>query len=190
MPLPSLAFRQATGADSDALVALINAAFAVEKGKFKVQERITAEELQGYWSHGTFLVAERADSGTGADGNPTRHRMLACVFVEVLTPPAESRSGGVAYFALLSVDPAHQHQGLGRAMTAQAEAWAMQRGCHAMELDVLDLRPELQPMYEGMGYRVVSVRPSPVPERFTCPVQFVRMSKLLSAPEAGLRSNL
>jgi hypothetical protein len=48
-----------------------------------------------------------------------------------------------------------------------------------MELDTLDVRPELPPIYERMGYRIVSVRPSPVAEWFTQPVKFVRMRKTL-----------
>src|SRR5580698_2923175 len=125
MLLPAMLFRQANAADAPALIALINAAFAVEKGKFKAQERITAgDELKGYLSRGTFLVAESGDE---------KREMLACVFVELLNPPAESRSGGVAYFGLLSVDPEHQRRGLGRVMTLRAEAWALAHGCRVME---------------------------------------------------------
>jgi len=174
---PAIVFRQANAADTPALLELINTAFAVEKGKFKAQERITAaNELEGYLSRGIFLVAENTNEAV-AESTP---EMLACVFVEILSPPSESRSGGVAYFGLLSVDPEHQRQGLGREMTLRAEAWALAQGCRVMELDTLDVRPELPPIYERIGYRVVSIRPSPVPERFTQPVQFVRMRKQLA----------
>ena len=173
--LPHITCRQATPEDTAALIALINAAFAIEKGKFKTQERIDDAELEDYFARGVFLVAETE----GGPAQPSRREMPACVFVEILSPPAESRSGGVAYFGLLSVSPEYQRRGLGREMTLRAEAWALAQGCHAMELDTLDVRPELPPIYERMGYRIVSVRPSPVAEWFTQPVKFVRMRKTL-----------
>jgi GNAT superfamily N-acetyltransferase len=174
--LPQLTYRLATLQDLPALTALINAAFAIEKGKFKSQERITAnQELEDYFARGVFLIAETE----GEPAQPSRREMPACVFAEILSPPAESRGGGVAYFGLLSVAPQYQRHGLGREMTLRAEAWALAQGCHAMELDTLDVRPELPPIYERMGYRIVSVRPSPVAEWFTQPVKFVRMRKTL-----------
>lgn len=159
-----LEVREATQQDEDALVVLINDAFAIEKGDFKVIDRITHDELRGYRQRGRFLVA--MDGGT----------MLACVFVRTGDPAVSADAG---YLGLLSVLPRKQKAGLGAFMTLQAEAWLQQHGCSAVELNILDVRPELRPYYEGLGYRVLRSYPTPYPERFTRPVQFVRMRKVL-----------
>jgi GNAT superfamily N-acetyltransferase len=153
--------REARLDDTAAVEALVNAAFVVEKGRFKEIDRLSREETLEHFASGKFLLAED-ESGV----------LLACVYV--------ARKDDVGYFGMLSVDPARQRSGLGRRMAAEAEQWCRQCGCSVMELDVVDLRTELRPIYERMGYRAVGLRPPPKPERFTKPVQFLRMRKSLS----------
>jgi GNAT superfamily N-acetyltransferase len=161
--------REATWADAAAMERLINAAFSVEKGHFKQIERITQAELREHFADGTFLLAEEEGA------------LLASVYVQGCTEQGEA-----GYLGMLSVLPALQGQGMSRRMTHEAEQWCAAHGCCAIELDTVDLRPELRIIYGKMGYAVFSTRPAPCPERFTQPVQFIRMRKLLvHEPGAG-----
>jgi GNAT superfamily N-acetyltransferase len=150
--------REARLEDAAAVEALVNEAFAVEKGRFKEVERLTREETMQHFASGKFLLAE--DAG-GA--------LAACVYV--------SRKGEAGYFGMLSVDPTRQRSGLGRRMAAEAEQWCRARGCSVMELVVVDLRTELPPIYERLGYHAAGLEEPPHPERFTVPVKFLRMRK-------------
>lgn len=61
---------------------------------------------------------------------------------------------GLAYLGLLSVDPALQTGGLGRALIAAAEAAAIKLfGATRMEMVVIGTRAELIAWYERRGYR-------------------------------------
>ncbi len=161
-----LTIREANPADQPTLMRIINAAFAVEKlaapgqPAIKNEERLTEAELQDYASRGTFLLAE--------DCHP-----VAAVFVQP-QPDVRPHAG---FLGLLAVDPGHQRHGLGRRMTAAAEQWLAAHNCRFVELDTLDVRPELAPVYQAMGYRVVSIKPAPCPERFLVPVKFIRWRK-------------
>lgn len=150
--------REAGLDDAAAVEALVNAAFSVEKGRFKEIERLNREETLEHFASGRFLLAEDAAGS-----------LVACVYV--------SRKGEVGYFGMLSVDPARQRSGLGRRMAAEAEQWCRARGCSVMELVVVDLRTELPPIYERLGYRAAGLEEAPHAERFTKPVKFLRMRK-------------
>ncbi len=52
----------------------------------------------------------------------------------------------------LAVDPAHQRAGLGRTLVEAAENHLRACGCKAVDIVVLSLRPELQPIYRRIGY--------------------------------------
>ena len=81
---------------------------------------------------------------------------------------------------MLSVDPARQGQGLGRALVAAAEARCQAAGCHEMEIEVVNLRTELPPFYRRLGYtQKVPVR-SLSDERVTQPCHFIVMAKPLA----------
>ncbi|MFZ0199925.1 MAG: GNAT family N-acetyltransferase [Candidatus Sulfotelmatobacter sp.] len=122
--------RTARADDVPALVSLINRAFAVEK--FIDGTRTDEERFSETMHKGTLLVAERGGEA------------IACVYVEL--------RGERAYFGMLAVDPARQHQGLGRSMTTAAENFGRNHGCKHMDISVLSLRPELLPLYRNLGY--------------------------------------
>jgi predicted N-acetyltransferase YhbS len=150
------------GAESDlpAVTALVNAAFRVE-AFFIVRDRLLLEEAQAHFAKGRFLVAEENGALAGV------------VYVEL--------RGDRSYLGLLSVDPALQKSGLGRRLTAAAEEFARAMGAHHMDLTVVNLRTELPPFYEKLGYQVVGtapIREEMVP-RVTQPCHFIRMSKPL-----------
>src|SRR5208282_5593390 len=94
--------RQASADDVDAIVALINRAFAVERF-FKSGDRTNPEQVRQMMHEGKFLLLADKD---GID---------ACVFVKV--------TGERGYLGTLSVDPARQKSGLGARMMREAEAY-------------------------------------------------------------------
>ncbi len=110
---------------------LINSAFAVEK--FIDGERTNQAELLERMQKGKFLLGSD-DSG----------KLVASVYVEV--------RGARGYFGMLAVDPQRQGNGLGRKMVEAAEEYCREKGCAAMDLTVLSLRPELLPIYRKLGY--------------------------------------
>jgi predicted N-acetyltransferase YhbS len=126
--------REATEADHEAVAALINRAFEVEKF-FKSCDRTTPEEILHLLHKGTFLLAEDA---AGA--------LLGSIYVET--------GGARGYFGMLSVQPGRQRGGIGRQLIAAAEQRARQAGCTFMEISVIDLREELPPLYGRFGYEL------------------------------------
>jgi len=150
--------RQATDADAQALTALINRAFQVEKF-FIDSDRITLDQLHAHMRSGLFLIAEDADG------------MAACVYVEL--------RGERGYFGLLSVEPLRQRGGFGRSLIAAAEAHCRQAGCVHMDMTVVNLREELPPFYHKLGYAEIGTSPFPPEVETKLPCYFVRMSKPL-----------
>ena len=88
------------------------------------------------------------------------------------------------YFGMLSVDPARQGQGLRRALVAAAEARCQAAGCHGMEIEVVNVRTEMPPFYNRLGYTPESTRAFPSDERVTQPCHFIVMAKPLAAHAA------
>jgi GNAT superfamily N-acetyltransferase len=111
---------------------VVNAAFAVES-TFIEGTRTDAPRMAEMTQKGEFLVAED-DLG----------RIIASVYMEV-----RSERG---YFGMLAVAPAQQGRGLGQRMIAAAEDECRRRGCKHMDMIALSLRPELLPLYHGLGY--------------------------------------
>jgi GNAT superfamily N-acetyltransferase len=159
-----MTLREATGADVDAVTALINAAYVVE-AFFKIGDRTSAAEVRARMERGRFLVLD-------ADGT-----LAGCVFVSA----AQERG----YFGTLSVDPRRQRQGLGPRLIAAAEQWCRDAGCTEMELEVVNLRTELPPYYRRFGYLERGTRPFPDWERATRPCYFIVMSKPLRRDAAN-----
>lgn len=126
-----LRVRVASVSDCGALASLINSAFAIEK--FLEGERTDEEQLRAMMQKGQFLL--------GCDDTG---ELVASVYVEV--------RGARGYFGMLAVHPQHQKNGLGTKMVGAAEEYCRGRGCGAMDLVVLSLRPELPPLYRKLGY--------------------------------------
>jgi len=129
-----LRIRAATAGDEAGLIALVNAAYAVET--FLEGTRTDTARLAAMTAKGTILVAESAGGA-----------LLACVYAEV--------RGSVGYLGQLAVDPAHQGGGLARPMAAAAEEHLRQAGCATVEIMVLSLRPELPALYRRFGYEEI-----------------------------------
>jgi ribosomal protein S18 acetylase RimI-like enzyme len=156
---PQYRVRLADGADTDALVRLINAAFIVEKPIID-GDRIDAEKLNALFGTGKFLLLEEGS------------QLVSCIYVEV----KDTRRG---YLGLLAVDPNRQRSGFGRRMVEAAENFLKQDGCEFADLRVVHVRAELQPIYERLGYSVTGIAPIPETIPLKVPSHFTVMSKAL-----------
>ena len=144
--------------EAEAIAALINRAFVVEKF-FIDGDRIDVAEVRERSRQGWFLTI-------GSEG-----ALHGCVYVE--------RRGSRAYLGLLSVDPARQGTGLGARLVAAAEDHARAHNLDAMDLNIVNVREELPPFYRKLGYVESGISPFE-PEGVTrIPCHFVKMSKVL-----------
>jgi N-acetylglutamate synthase-like GNAT family acetyltransferase len=151
--------RSAQEQDAEALVQLINQAFLVERF-FLDSDRIDLEQVRKFLKLGFFLIAEEND------------QPVACIYIEV----RESRG----YFGLLSVEPSRQRSGLGKRLIATAEEYCREAGCAFMDLQIVDLRTELPPFYQKLGYIEEGTAPFPADVATKLPCHFIKMSKGLS----------
>jgi GNAT superfamily N-acetyltransferase len=154
-----LRIRRGARDDVAALTRLINAAFTVEQVAFD-GDRVDAQGVREYMKSGTFLLTEDAAGLAG------------CVYIEM--------HGERSYLGLLSVEPKRQGCGLGRKLMAEAENFARDAGCRAMDLRVISPRAEqLLPFYLRLGYRETGTRPFPVDVASKVPAHYILMSKPL-----------
>ncbi len=153
-------FRFAEESDLEALTALINQAFQVERF-FKTNDRLSLESTREYFAKGRYLLAEEEGALAG------------CVYVEL--------QGNRCYLGMLSVDPARQKSGLGRRLVAAAEEFAREMRAHQMVLTVVNLRTELPPFYQKLGYHITGMEPIPeaLARQVNQPCYFIRMTKKL-----------
>ncbi|HTM16376.1 MAG TPA: GNAT family N-acetyltransferase [Terracidiphilus sp.] len=128
---PNLNIRLATAADRPRLIPIINAAFAIET--FLEGTRTDDERLSAMMQKGEILLAEDSSG-----------QILACIYAET--------HGSRGYLGQLAVDPADQGSGVGRQMLAASEDHFRARGCKAIDITVLSLRPELLPIYKRLGF--------------------------------------
>lgn len=156
---PQYRVRLADPADTNELVRLINAAFAVEKIVIE-GDRIDSEKLRALFETGTFLLLYEAD------------QLLGCVYVEV--------KGKRGYLGLLGVRPDRQKSGLGRRLTNAAEEYFRNAGCEAVDLRIVSVRAELPPFYKRLGYKETGIAPIPESIPLKIPSHFIIMSKGLS----------
>jgi GNAT superfamily N-acetyltransferase len=150
--------RAALPGDAGVIAGLINTAYQVERF-FVDGDRTSHAEVLRLLGLGGFLLA------SDAAGQPT-----GCVYVEV--------RGERGYFGLLAVDPERQGQGIGRALIAAAEEHCRAAGCAVMDLQVVDVRAELPPLYRSLGYVESGSAPFTSPSKRPC--RFIRMSKPLA----------
>jgi N-acetylglutamate synthase-like GNAT family acetyltransferase len=155
---PEVHLRLAEAADTEALVRLINQAFAVEKIVIEGQ-RIDAEKARALFETGNFLLLFEAQ------------QLVGCVYVEV--------KGKRGYLGLLGVRPDRQKSGFGRRLTTAAEDYFRKAGCEAVDLRIVSVRAELPPFYERLGYAATAIAPVPDSVPLKIPSHFIVMSKSL-----------
>lgn len=149
--------RIATPDDAPEVVRVINAAFNPAEAFFVDGDRIALAEVRYLFEKGAFFVTGEMDG---------------VVYVEL--------RGERAYFGLLSVDPARQKGGIGRALIAAAENYAREHNCRDMDLRIVNLRVELPAFYERLGYRIAGEEPFTPGSPIKIPCHFVKMTKPLT----------
>ena len=158
--------RMAVAADAGALMAVINAAFVVERF-FIDGDRVNLEMVRAFLDKGEFLIAGDDTSDDSGEGNG----VAACVYVEV--------RGERGYLGLLSVDPVRQKAGLGRLLVEAAEEHCRTRGCRAMDLRVVNVRAELPAFYRRLGYAENGTEEFPAEEATKLACHFLKMTKAI-----------
>ncbi|MFE6524145.1 GNAT family N-acetyltransferase [Streptomyces sp. NPDC057794] len=159
-----LTFRDATDADVDDLVTLIESAYRGEASRAGWTTEADILEGQRTDPEGVRAVIKAPDSRlltVEREG-----RIVACCQLE--------HRGDHAYFGMFSVSPALQGAGLGKVVIAEAERQARADwGVAEMHMTVISVRDDLIAWYERRGYRRTG-RMTPFPygdERFGIPLR-------------------
>ncbi|WP_435271740.1 GNAT family N-acetyltransferase [Streptomyces parvulus] len=172
-----LSYRDATEADVDGIVALIQSAYRGESSR--AGWTTEADILQGQRTdpQGVLDVVKSPDSRllkVEREG-----RVVACCQLE--------HRGTNAYFGMFAVSPVLQGAGLGRAILAEAERRAREEwGVAEMHMTVISVREDLIAWYERRGYRRTGEM-TPFPygdERFGVPQRDDLRFELLVKPLA------
>lgn len=170
-----LSFREATEADVDALVALIESAYRGDDSRAGWTTEADILEGRRTDPQGVRDVVHHADSRlltVERDG-----AIVACCQLE--------HRGDHAYFGMFAVSPALQGAGLGKVIIAEAERTAHETwGVREMHMTVISVREELIAWYERRGYRRTG-KMSPFPygdERFGIPLRADLEFELLVKP--------
>jgi predicted N-acetyltransferase YhbS len=126
-----ISYRLATAEDAARLIPMINAAFSIEE--FVEGDRTDEVRLAETMAKGSIVLAE---DGVG--------NLLGCVYFEL--------RGQRGYLGMLAVDRAQQGRGLAHRLVEAAEDRLRAAGCNEVEIIVLNMRPELLPIYRRFGF--------------------------------------
>jgi ribosomal protein S18 acetylase RimI-like enzyme len=155
-------FRDATDADVDALVALIESAYRGDTSRVGWTTEADILEGQRTDPEGVLQVIKSPDSRlltVEQDG-----RIVACCQLQ--------HRGDHTYFGMFAVSPTLQGAGLGKLVIAEAERLARESwAATEMHMTVISVRNDLIAWYERRGYRRTG-RMTPFPygdERFGIP---------------------
>jgi ribosomal protein S18 acetylase RimI-like enzyme len=170
-----LAFRDATEADVDALVALVESAYRGDSSRMGWTTEADILEGRRTDPEGVLEVIKSPDSRlltVERDGS-----IIACCQLE--------HRGDHAYFGMFAVSPTLQGGGLGKVVIAEAERTARETwGVKEMQMTVISVRDDLIAWYERRGYRRTG-QMSPFPygdERFGIPQRDDLQFELLVKP--------
>ena len=146
--MTDLAFRAATEADIEAIVALVTSAYRGESSR--AGWTTEADLLDGARIDPEVLRADIARDGSRVVLAERDGALLACAHVAV--------DGDAGYFGMFSVVPGLQGGGIGKQVLAECERivrddWRLP----AMRMTVIDVRDELIAFYQRRGYRRTGV---------------------------------
>ena len=162
----------ATSADVPALFELINEAYEVESGDtgvaFKKTKRLlTHAELAPSVEAGRTLAARLAGE------------LVGCICFEEQAPHDGGAGAGSGaphlHFGPFAVAARCQGRGVGSALLAALYARARARGIRYVDIEVVQWRTDILPMYERLGYVAFGDGDFPAPERLSRPSRFVLM---------------
>ncbi|AZM63671.1 MULTISPECIES: GNAT family N-acetyltransferase [unclassified Streptomyces] len=140
----ALSFRDATEADVDALVALIESAYRGDSSR--AGWTTEADILHGQRTDPEGVLEVVRSPGSRLLTVEREGRIVACCQLE--------HRGAHAYFGMFAVSPDLQGAGLGRTVLAQAERRARETwGADEMHMTVISVREDLIAWYERRGYR-------------------------------------
>jgi GNAT superfamily N-acetyltransferase len=139
-----LTFRDATDADVDTLVALVESAYRGDDSRAGWTTEADILEGQRTDPEGVLAVIKSPDSRLLTVERDSR--VGACCQLE--------HRGAYAYFGMFAVSPALQGGGLGKVIIAEAERIARETwGVTEMHMTVISVRNDLVAWYERRGYR-------------------------------------
>jgi ribosomal protein S18 acetylase RimI-like enzyme len=172
---PGLTFRDATDADVDTLVSLVEAAYRGDDSRAGWTTEADILEGQRTDPEGVLAVIKSPDSRllvVEREG-----QVVACCQLE--------HRGTYAYFGMFAVSPTLQGGGLGKVIIAEAERTARETwGVTEMHMTVISVRDDLIAWYERRGYRRTGeMKPFPYgDERFGVPQRDDLQFELLVKP--------
>lgn len=137
-------FRDATDADVDALVALIESAYRGDSSRV------------GWTTEADILHGQRTDPEAVREVITSPDSRLITVERdgEIVACCQLEHRGAHAYFGMFAVSPALQGAGLGKVVIAEAERAARSAwGVSQMQMTVISVRDDLIAWYQRRGYR-------------------------------------
>jgi ribosomal protein S18 acetylase RimI-like enzyme len=147
------------------------------------------ESAKRGWTHEADLLGgQRTDPAALAEiiAGPAQTMLLAMIDGALAgCVQIADRGEGVFYLGMLTVDPARQSAGLGRALIEAAEQHARASGASVMEMSVISQRTDLIAWYQRRGYALTGrEKPFPLDDpRFGLPktrdLKFVILAKRL-----------
>ena len=170
-----LTFREATEADVDELVALIESSYRGDSSRV------------GWTTEADILEGQRTDAESVLEviNSPDSRLLTARRDGAIVSCCQLEHRGDHAYFGMFAVSPTLQGSGLGKVVIAEAEQTARETwGVTEMQMTVISVRDDLIAWYERRGYRRTG-RMSPFPygdERFGIPLRDDLRFELLVKP--------
>jgi ribosomal protein S18 acetylase RimI-like enzyme len=156
--------RTATGADVDAVVALVDSAYRGDRSR-------------AGWTHEADLVGGQRVDATMVAAALDEPDVIVLALVDddrIIACCELRRDGATATLGMFAVDPSQQARGFGRRVLAEAERHAVQRwDATRIRLSVIETRRELIEWYERRGYTATGAT-APFPygdERFGVPLR-------------------